>query len=68
MQETEETQVLSLDLEYPLEEEMATQSTILSWKFPWSVEPGGIQSKGFQRIGYDWENKHTAQETLEAIW
>ena len=40
MQETQETQVLSLDLEDPLKEEMATQSSILAWKILWKEEPG----------------------------
>ena len=43
MQETWETWVQSLSLEYPLEEEMATHSSILSWKIPWTEEPGGLQ-------------------------
>ena len=37
--------VLSLDQEDPLEEEMATQSSILAWRIPWTEEPGGLQSK-----------------------
>ena len=43
MQETQEMKVWSVDLEYPLEEEMATHSSILSWKIPWTEEPGGLQ-------------------------
>ena len=46
MQETQEMKVWSMDLEYPLEEEMATHSSILSWKIPWTEEPGGLQSVG----------------------
>ena len=46
MQETQETQVQSLGQEDPLEEEMATHSSILAWKIPWTVEPGGLQSMG----------------------
>ena len=68
MHETQETQVWSLGWEDLLEEEMATQSTILSWKIPRTEEPGGLQSKELRRVGHDWETKHTAQETLEAIW
>ena len=46
MQETQETQVGSLGQEDPLEEEMATHSSILPKKIPWTEEPGGLQSKG----------------------
>ena len=46
MQETQETQVRTLDQEDPLEEEMATHSSILAWKIPWAEEPGGLQSMG----------------------
>ena len=44
MQETPETQVQSLGWEDPLEEEMAIHSSILVWKFPWTEDPGGLQS------------------------
>ena len=40
-------------LEDPLEEKMATYSTILSWKIPWIEEPGGLQSMGLQRVRHD---------------
>ena len=46
MQETQETQVLSLSWEDPLEEEMATHSSILAWKVPWTEEPGRLLSLG----------------------
>ena len=36
-----------------LEEGMATHSSILSWKLPWTKEPGGLQSMGSQRVGHD---------------
>ena len=49
-QETQETQVQTLSLEDPLEEEMATHSSILVWKIPWTEEPGGLQSMGSQRV------------------
>ena len=42
MQEIEEMWVLSLGWEDPLEEEMATHSSILAWKIPWTEEPGGL--------------------------
>ena len=44
-------QVRSLGLEDPLEEEMATHSSILAWEIPWTEEPGGLQSMGSQRVG-----------------
>ena len=44
----QETQVQSLDWEDPLEKEMATHYSILAWKIPWTVEPGGLQSMGSQ--------------------
>ena len=48
MQETQETQVWSLEQEDPLEKETATHSSILAWKIPWTEEPGGLQSMGSQ--------------------
>ena len=49
----QETWVLSLGQEDPLEKEMATQSSILAWRIPWTEEPGGLQSMGSQRVGHD---------------
>ena len=48
-----ETQVRSLGQEDPLEKEMATHSSILAWRIPWTEEPGGLQSMGSQRVGHD---------------
>ena len=45
--------VQSLGQEDPLEEEMATHSSILAWRMPWTEEPGRLQSIGLQRIGHD---------------
>ena len=53
MQETQEMRVWSLGLEDPLEEEIATHSSILAWKIPWTEEPSGLQSMGLQRVGDD---------------
>ena len=54
MQEPRETRVWSLGGEDALEEEeMATHSSILAWRLPWTEEPGGIQSMGSQRVGHD---------------
>ena len=44
----QETQVQSLSWEDPLEEEMATHSSLLAWKIPWMEEPGRLQSMGLQ--------------------
>ena len=48
-----ETWVSSLDWEDPLEKGMATHSSILAWRIPWTEEPGGLQSMGLQRVGHD---------------
>ena len=48
MQETQEIRVQSLGWEDPLEEEMATRSSVLAWRIPWTEEPGGLQSMGSQ--------------------
>ena len=50
MQETKETWVRSLGWEDSLEAGMATYSTILAWRIPWTEEPGGLQSMGSQRV------------------
>ena len=54
MQETQEMCVWSLGQEKPLKKEMATCSSILAWKIPWTEEPGRKQSMGLQRIRHDW--------------
>ena len=41
------------DQEDPLEKEMATHSSILSWEIPWTEEPGGLQSIGLQSVGHN---------------
>ena len=48
-----ETWVPSLGWEDPLEEEMATHSSILAWRISWTEEPGGLQSMGLQRVRHD---------------
>ena len=45
--------VLSLGQEDPLEEDMATHSSILAWRIPWTEEPGGLQSMGSQKVRHD---------------
>ena len=47
------THVRSLDQEDPLEEGMATHSSILVWRMPWTEEPGGLQSLGSETVGHD---------------
>ena len=49
----QEIQVPSLGQEDPLEEEMATQSSVLAWRIPWTEEPGGLWSTGSQKVGHD---------------
>ena len=49
----QEMHVLSLGQEDPLEEEMATHSSILAWRIPWREELGGLQSIVLQRVGHD---------------
>ena len=49
----QETWVQSLGWEDLLEEEMATLSSILAWRIPWTEEPGRLQSIGSQRVGHD---------------
>ena len=53
MQETQETLVQSMGWEDPLEQEMETDSTTLTWKIPWTEEPGRLQSMGSQRVRHD---------------
>ena len=48
-----ETCVQSLGQEDPLEKEMATHSSILAWRIPWTEEPGRLQSTGSQRVGHN---------------
>ena len=49
-EETQEMWVRSLGQEDPLEESMATHSSVLTWEIPWAEESGGLQSMGSQRI------------------
>ena len=53
MQETQEMWVRSLGQEDPLEKVMATHPSILTWRIPWTEEPGRLQSLGSHRIGHD---------------
>ena len=50
----QKTWVQSLAREESLEKGMATHSSILAWRIPWTEEPGRLQSIGSQRVGHDW--------------
>ena len=51
-------EVRSLGGEDPLEEKIATHSSILAWIIPWTEELGGLQSRGSQRVGHDRATEH----------
>ena len=53
MKEMQKMKIQSLGQEDPLEEGMATHSSILAWRIPWTEEPGEVQSIGSQRVGHD---------------
>jgi len=53
MQKTQETWVQFLGWEDPLEEGMATHSSILAWRVSWTEKPGGLQFTWLQRVGHD---------------
>ena len=79
----QETRVESLGWEDPLEKEMATHSSILAWRIPWTEEPSGLQSLESQRIRHDWVattftlhfihiciyiHTHTHTHVTESLW
>ena len=49
----QKTWIQSLDWEDPLEKDMATHSSILAWRIPWTEQPGGLQSTGSQRVRHN---------------
>ena len=61
----QERQVWSLGQEDPLEEETATHPSILAWKIPRTEEPGGLQSKGLQRVKLVWAQQHNKDLHLQ---
>ena len=63
MQEMQETQTWSLGREDPLEKEIATHSSILTWKIPWIEQPGRLQSMGSQRVGHNWGTEHKSTKS-----
>ena len=61
----QETWVRSLGGEDLLEEEMASHSSILAWRTPWTQEPGGLQAMGLQRVGHGvGHDTHTHHNTI----
>ena len=62
----QETWVQSLGWEVPLEEDMATHSSIFAWGIPWTEEPGGLQSMVLQRVRHHWSN--SSHITYQATW
>ena len=63
----QETWVLSLGQEDPLEKGMATYSNILAWRIPWTEEPGGLQTMGSERVRHDWAINTANQLQKEII-
>ena len=63
----QDTQVLSLGWEDPLEKEMATNSSILAWEIPWTEKPVELQSIGSQRVGHDLATKQQQQKLYGSI-
>ena len=57
----QQTWVHSLGWEDPLEEGMATHSSTLAWRIPWTEEPGGLKSLGSHRVGHDRASKHSTK-------
>ena len=63
------TSVWSLDWEDPLEIEMATHSSILAWRIPWTEEPHRLQSMGSQRVGHNWVTSLSfTSKPSDGIW
>ena len=62
----QEPWIQSLSQEDHLEKGMATHSSILAWRIPWTEEPGRLQYIGLQRVGYNWEtNTFTSLQGYE---
>ena len=66
--DSQEMWVWSLGREDLLEKEMATYSSILAWKIPWTEEPFGLQFMGLQRVGRDWAAGSTHTHTCTRRW
>ena len=63
-----DTWVWSLGWDDPLEKEMATHSSILAWRIPWTDESCGLQSMGSKRVGHDWVTKHSPIVSVPSSW
>ena len=63
----QETQVWSLGWKDPGEEGMATHSSIIAWRIPWTEEPGGLQSTGLQGVGHDWATNIFTRLPLQSL-
>ena len=65
----QEIQVWPLGQEDPLEKGIATHSSILAWRIPWTEEPGGLQSMRSHTVGHNWvTNTHTQNVWYSSIW
>ena len=58
----------SLGWEDPLEKDVATHSSILAWRIPWTEEPGGLQSTGSQRVRHNLAPKQQLEVTVSQDW
>ena len=67
IRELQEMRVRSLGGEDPLEEGMATHSSILAWRIPWTEEHGGLQSIWLQRVGHDWNDSTFGEGPLPGL-
>ena len=68
MQEMQETRVRSLSQEDPMEEGMATPSSILAWRIQRTADPSGLQSLGSQTVGHDWSNWMHTHTPINTYW
>jgi len=68
VQEIQETWVWSLGWEDPLEEGMATYSSIITWRIPWTEEPSGLLSKGSQRVRHNWSDLAPTLMLFQVPW
>ena len=67
IQERQEMCFLPLGREGPLEKEMATLSSVLAYRTPWTEEPGGLQSMGSQRVGHDLATERACTHTFSKL-
>ena len=64
----QKTRVWSLGQEDPLEEGMATHSSIFAWRIPWTEEAGGLQPVGLQRVGNNWVTNSRGNVLMIKAW